>query len=101
MATAVSLQFNQQLATMVVMPDKIGKSSTLWHSHMHLFYVRLGSLAEVRTGRSPVELDRGRRVIVRTRRGVELGEIVRRCQGEPVADPTVVNILRPTTDEDE
>jgi hypothetical protein len=100
-ATAVNLQIDPQSATMVVMPDKIGKSSTLWLPDMQSFYVRLGSLAEVHTGRSPVELSRGRRVIVRTNRGVELGEVVRRCDHELGADQSTVSILRPTTDEDE
>lgn len=61
-------------------------------------------MAEVHAGRSPVELERGRRVIVRTNRGVELGEIVRRCHREPGqshAQRPLVSILRPTTDEDE
>ena len=58
-------------------------------------------MAEVHTGRSAVELDRGRRVIVRTSRGVELGEVVRRCHGESGAGQSTVSILRPTTDEDE
>ncbi len=48
-----------------------------------------------------MELRRGRRVIVRTSRGVELGEIVRRCHRESVAAQSTVSILRPTTDEDE
>ena len=86
---------------MVVMPSKIGKSSTLWHCHMHAFFVRLGSFAEVRTGQSPVELDCGRRVLVRTARGVELGEIIRTCPQGAAADQSLVRILRPTTDDDE
>lgn len=68
---------------------------------MHLYYVRLGSFAEVQTGQSPLELERGRRVIVRTHRGVELGEVVRRCPDAATPKQSIVNILRPTTSEDE
>ena len=68
---------------------------------MHFFFVRIGSLAEVHAARSPVPVERGRRVIVRTPRGVELAEVVRGCQHEAAADDVSVRIIRPTTDDDE
>ena len=94
-------------------------------------YVRIGSLAELHLAECNSTLPRGRRVIVRTNRGVELGEVIRsskkanpglgdlaapehsRFQREPNADsagsvppetsPPVprARVLRPTTDEDE
>jgi len=80
---------------------KIGKSSSFMTIAMNSFFVRLGSLAEVHAARSPLRLERGRRVIVRTSRGVELGEVVRPHHGQSAADSSTVRILRPTTDEDE
>jgi hypothetical protein len=68
---------------------------------MHAFFVRIGSLAEVHAARSPQPVGRGRRVIVRTTRGVEWGEVVGTCRGVSSTDPSAVQILRPTSDEDE
>ncbi|MFK8115370.1 MAG: hypothetical protein AB8B91_24445 [Rubripirellula sp.] len=63
------------------------------------FYVRIGSLAEVHVGTSETSLKRGRRVVVRTERGVELGEVTSECR---LSRPEkAVSILRPTSDEDE
>ncbi len=67
---------------------------------MNCCIVRIGSLAEVHIATTPVTLDRGQRVIVRTPRGIELGEIVRTLDSD-VDQPPSVRILRPTTDEDE
>lgn len=64
---------------------------------MNSYYVRIGSLAEIHVGRSDLAFSRGRRVIVRTDRGVELGEVVKECS----PTETAVQILRPTSDEDE
>ncbi len=69
---------------------------------MPRYHVQIGSLDEIHVGLAPIDLDRGRRVIVRSRRGVELGRIV-----SPVTDPnrlpssSHVQILRPTTEQDE
>lgn len=68
---------------------------------MQSIFVRLGSLAEVHSALSPTPLERGRRVIVRTTRGVELGEVVQPDRGPSAPDRSSVRILRPTTDEDE
>lgn len=67
---------------------------------MHVFFVRIGSLAEIHAARSPLPLNRGRRVIVRTDRGVELGEIAGPSLSGSPADPSV-RIIRPTSEEDE
>lgn len=67
---------------------------------MHAFFVRIGSLAEIHSARSPMELDRGRRVIVRSPRGIELGEVAGPSQNDSALDSSV-RIIRPTTDEDE
>ncbi len=86
---------------MVSVPTEIGKSSSVWHRNMHAFFVRIGSLGEVHAADSDRPLDRGRRVIVRTARGVELGEVIRPCQENSQANTSAVRILRATTDEDE
>jgi hypothetical protein len=72
---------------------------------MHTYFVRIGSLAEVHAALSPLSLPRGRRVIVRTPRGVEVGVVISRCQSQA---PTLaahigplLRIVRPTTEQDE
>ena len=50
-------------------------------------YVRIGSLAELHLAECNSTLPRGRRVIVRTTRGVELGEVIRAStEGNPGFD---------------
>jgi len=80
---------------------------------MSYSYVRIGSLGEVHLAECPLELPRGRRVIARTARGVELAEILRSLPDsvpnqpsvpEPVTTTTrkpTAAILRATTEEDE
>lgn len=73
---------------------------------MHRYFVRLGSLGEIQTARSPRALERRQRVLVRTERGVELGEIAGTAGGgaNPVAaapGPAVAEVLRGTTREDD
>jgi len=70
---------------------------------MSSFFVRIGSLGEVHGARSMASLDRGRRVLVRTARGVELGEVIgpRRPAAETGAAAHTCEVLRPTTPEDE
>lgn len=67
---------------------------------MPFSYLRIGSLAEVRLAESNSSFDYGRRVIVRTERGVELAEIMRPAMGLSAKVPTAA-ILRGTTEEDE
>lgn len=64
------------------------------------YFVRIGSLAEIYSATGPPELPIARRVIVRTTRGVELGEIVRPRDrdGEMAAE---ASILRATSKTDE
>jgi len=68
---------------------------------MYSFFVRLGSLAEVHAARCLLPLERGRRVILRTPRGVELGEVVRPVHEESKTPESTLRIIRPTSDEDE
>ena len=69
---------------------------------MHRYFVRLGAMAEVYTARWPVSpLQRNRRVIVRTARGLELAEVVGPCRQDAKADESEYRIVRPTSDEDE
>lgn len=69
---------------------------------MYRYFVRLGSLAEVHTARWPAaSLPRDCRVIVRTARGLELGEVVGRSGQEANPEAVELRILRPTSDEDE
>lgn len=86
---------------MVSGPRRIGKSSWAVHLNMHNYFVRIGSLAEVHAAQAATPLQRGRRVIVRTARGVELGEVLRDCRGTVRLADAEVRILRPTTEEDE
>jgi cell fate regulator YaaT (PSP1 superfamily) len=68
---------------------------------MPKYYVRIGSLAEVHVGFSDGPLTSGRRVIVRTARGVELGAIsapITRAGQDRLA---TARILRPTSEQDE
>lgn len=74
---------------------------------MHPVFVRIGSLAEVHAATAGGPIDRGRRVIVRTARGIELGEVVGpRRAGDLAGDSSrestpTVRVVRPTTEEDE
>lgn len=86
---------------MVSGPAGIGKSSWVAHQIMHTYFVRIGALAEVHAASSEGPLARGRRVITRTPRGIELGEVLQpRRNGSPRVSPSV-QILRPTSPEDE
>lgn len=64
-------------------------------------FVRVGSLAEVHVASTADAVTRGRRVIVRTSRGVELGEVIGPCRADvqPIGDE--IRILRSTSPEDE
>lgn len=67
---------------------------------MQSIFLRIGSLAEIHAATALLPLSRGRRVIVRTGRGVELGEVVGPCRTH-AAHQTTTRVLRPTTEEDE
>ena len=72
---------------------------------MNYQFVRIGALAEVHAALGDGSFPRGRRVIVRTERGVELGEVIGPCRDPAAATKTrrhaPVRILRGTTEEDE
>ena len=67
---------------------------------MHHVFLRIGSLAEIHAASCGIPLQRGRRVIVRTARGVELGHVIGPCK-RSVSGQGVTRVLRPTTEEDE
>jgi cell fate regulator YaaT (PSP1 superfamily) len=80
---------------------------------MLYFYIRLGALGEIHRAAARLNLQRGQRVIVRTRRGVELAEVVSRSSAPSSSGPdnrqterqqddsTRHRILRATTEQDE
>ncbi len=68
---------------------------------MHPTYLRIGSLAEIHVASCGMPLDRGTRVIARTLRGVELGEVVGPCPDTVSAESASVRVVRATTTEDE
>ncbi|MCC9654242.1 hypothetical protein [Rhodopirellula halodulae] len=61
-------------------------------------HVRIGFAGDVFAARSSRAIQRGRRVLVRTPRGVELAEILSTCDDTP---PTSLEVLRPTTPNDD
>ncbi|MCO8120389.1 hypothetical protein NHH03_01475 [Stieleria sp. TO1_6] len=68
------------------------------------YFLRIGSLGEIRLGTALIPLDRGRRVVVRSPRGVEVAEVVSPCHrvaATTATDPGHYRIIRPTTDSDE
>ncbi len=68
---------------------------------MSLYFVRIGSLAEVQAALGSVAIERDSRVIVRTRLGLQLAHVLAPCR-EPITDEQELpTILRITTDEDE
>lgn len=87
---------------MVNVPVRIGKSSFLEPLRfMHPLFLRIGSLAEVHPAHSPSPLSPGQRVIARTVRGVELGEVVGPCRDVKAVGQSIVRVLRPTSEQDE
>ena len=69
---------------------------------MQQIFVRIGSLAEVHGARSSVAVRRGQRVLVRTKRGVELAEVLGpRAHPSPAMATGDCHVLRVTTREDE
>ena len=68
---------------------------------MQRYYVRIGSLAEIHVADGEPSLCRGRRVIVRTARGVELGSIAAPIRDGNTTRLPTARVLRSTTDQDE
>ncbi|MEL6108112.1 MAG: hypothetical protein AAFU85_18960 [Planctomycetota bacterium] len=67
---------------------------------MTRYFVRLGSLGEVIIATAMMRIDRGRRVVLRSPRGIEIAEVLAPCNQTVAADSTY-RVLRPTTDSDE
>lgn len=68
---------------------------------MPCYFVRLGAMAEIHTLETPLSLQRGWRVLVRSRRGVELAEVAAtRVSRVPMGESSL-RFLRVTTPEDE
>ncbi len=69
---------------------------------MPLFFARIGALSEVRRAQSDSPLERGQRVIMRTQRGVEEGEIIGPADPRKTGpDAPPCRVLRRVTPEDE
>ncbi len=69
---------------------------------MARYFVRIGSLAEIRSATGVAGLLRGQRLIVRTDRGVELAQLVGPCGlATDQTGQSDARILRPTTEADE
>lgn len=68
-------------------------------SVMITHHVRIGFAGEIYLARAQRRIERGRRVLVRTPRGVELAETLSVC--EEGDTPTTLEILRPTTHNDD
>ncbi len=68
---------------------------------MHHVFLRIGSLSEIHAATAPSLLERGRRVIARTGRGIELAEIVGPCRNSSAIVDSKVTIVRATTPQDE
>lgn len=68
---------------------------------MQLYFVRIGSLAEVHAAQGPASIEHNCRVVIRTTAGLQLGQVLGPCTDppNPTADPP--KILRATTSEDE
>jgi cell fate regulator YaaT (PSP1 superfamily) len=68
---------------------------------MHLYFVRIGALAEVQASNGPAGIVRDDRVVLRTTNGLQLGNVLGPCRDPIAADSNPPRILRVTTDEDE
>lgn len=67
---------------------------------MTRYFVRIGSLGEVVVASAMMRIDRGRRIVLRSPRGIEIAEVLAPCTQTPAAESNY-RILRPTTDSDE
>ena len=68
---------------------------------MPRYFVRIGALAEIHPAEGPSGLPAGRRVIVRTERGVELGQVTAAVRQIESSQSCPTRILRPTSEQDE
>lgn len=68
---------------------------------MQSYFVRIGSLAEVQAASGPAGIERNDRVIVRTSKGLQLGQVLGPCRDPIADDANRPRILRNTTDQDE
>ncbi len=74
---------------------------------LHHYFIRIGALSEIRVASALIPISRGRRVVVRSPRGVELAEIVaplensRSKQADAGKSANLFRILRPTSGSDE
>ena len=70
---------------------------------MQYYFIKVGVLGEVRLASAMMAFTRGRRVVVRTERGIEVGEISAPCSDETRhrLGSTGCRIVRPTTASDE
>ena len=66
---------------------------------MSSVFVRIGVLAEIRRASAAQRHDPGTRVVVRTERGLEVGEVVGACQDRQMEHR--VTVIRKVTDQDE
>ncbi|WP_372898005.1 hypothetical protein [Stieleria sp.] len=74
------------------------------------YFVRIGVLGEIRLASALAPVQRGRRVVVRSPRGIEVAEVISERRSDSgrdsdsdasVVDPPGYRIVRPTTDSDE
>jgi hypothetical protein len=77
------------------------KSTSSLKTLMPRYFVRIGSLSEIHASVGSPGLQRGRQVILRTERGVEVGEVAGPCDPSQPAAAADFQILRPTTEQDD
>ena len=72
---------------------------------MRQYFVRIGVLGEIRLASALIPIERFRRVVIRSPRGIEVGEVISPHRPQPSgeresATETAYRILRPTTESD-
>jgi cell fate regulator YaaT (PSP1 superfamily) len=67
---------------------------------MHFYYLRLGAFSEIQIGGAEQSLNRGTSVVVRSRRGIELGEVVSPVTTLTTPPTASVRVLRVVSDQD-
>ncbi len=65
------------------------------------YFVRLGAFSEIQVAASDAPLERGSRVILRSPRGVELGEIISPAAAAEIAGAAPLQVLRGVGSQDE
>ncbi|QEG00056.1 hypothetical protein Mal15_41240 [Stieleria maiorica] len=84
-------------------PGRLNRTHWLGIALIH-YFVRIGVLGEIRLASALAPVPRGRRVVVRSPRGIEVAEVIsqrRRADGADAGEPPGYRIVRPTTDSDE